>query len=268
LVQSLVPLAARPFEPFDQPEAAAQAVHLAEEARVLLELERVGPITDLVSPLATFGLLAFSRDLGADAPDAATTLLGTGAVSVVNSYRAVGRRRLALVHELGHYLLADEYTVDWRVGAWTDAHRTEWLIDAFARAFLLPAESLNEGWVELRTRESARDAAVRIASEYRVDMSTLAARLSDLDLVDSEELSHVRSATTTRADIIEHDLVVAHDLEGTTLPRRYEKAVLALYRAERISADRAVDLLHATIDEAGLPPLPPVAESEIWKYTS
>lgn len=268
LLQSLHYLDVTASDPFGQPGDIAEATSLAAQARSLLGLEPIGPINDLVDPIATFGLFAFSRDLGADAPDAATTLLEHGGVSVINSDRGVGRRRLALAHELGHYLLADEYTVDWRVGAWTDAQRTEWLIDAFARALLLPSTSLEPRWVELTARESVRDAAVRIASEYRVDMSTLAARLSDLDLADSAELSLVRATATKRVDIIEHNLVVAHDLEGTTLPRRYEKAVLALYRAERISAERAVDLLHGTVDEAGLPVLPRVSENEIWKFTS
>lgn len=167
--------------------------------------------------------------------------------------RAVGRRRLALAHELGHYLIADEYTVDWRVGTRTDSHRTEFLLDAFARALLMPADSLLRQWGELVERESVRVAAVRIASMYRVDMSTLAARLSDLELATRDQLSLIRDTRTTYADIIENDLAVSFDLEGTTLPRRYEKAVLALFRSERISAERAIDLLHGTVKEAGLP---------------
>jgi Zn-dependent peptidase ImmA (M78 family) len=165
-------------------------------------------------------------------------------------------------------MIADEYTVDWRVGAWTNDSRVEWLIDAFARALLLPAASVRTRWAELKARESVRDAAVRIGSEYRVDMSTLASRLTELKLEDSDNLLVVRGAKTTRADIIENDLVVAHDLDGMTLPRRYEKAVMALYRAERISAARAVDLLRNTITEADLPTLPPVDVNEIWKFVS
>lgn len=268
LLQSLGALKLSEVEAVDQPQNTVEAERLAAEARDLLGVQPLEPIADLAGAVAAVGLLAFSHDLGADAPDAATMLLEKGGVSVINSDRAVGRRRLALAHEFGHYLLADEYTVDWRVGAWTDGQRTERLLDHFARALLLPSESLNERWVGLVRRDSVRHAAVRIASEYRVDMSTLAARLADMDLATRDELTSVRATTTTRGDIIEHDLVVAHDLQGTTLPRQYEKAVLALYRSERISADRAVELLCKTVDETGLPPLPPVSENEIWKFTS
>jgi Zn-dependent peptidase ImmA (M78 family)/DNA-binding XRE family transcriptional regulator len=268
LLQSLGHLDVVAFDPLGHPENVAEAVRLAEQAKDLLGLDPVEPVTDIISPMAKFGLFAFSEDLGPDAPDAATTLLEHGGASMINSHRAVGRRRLALVHEFGHYLLADEYTVDWRIGYSTSSQRTEWLIDAFARAFLLPTGSLKKRWSELTVRQSVREAAVRIASEYRVDMATLATRLSDLDLAGPEDLSVVRATRTTRSDIIEHDLAVPHDLEKTTLPRRYEKAVLSLYRAERISADRAIDLLRGTLDEAGLPQLSPVSENEIWKFTS
>jgi Zn-dependent peptidase ImmA (M78 family)/DNA-binding XRE family transcriptional regulator len=268
LLQELGTLGVEEFGPLDRPDNVADAAGLAAKARTMIGLEAAGPVADLVEPLSAIGLFAFAQDLGADAPDAATSLLRQGGVSVINSHRAVGRRRLALAHELGHYLLADEYTVDWRVGTWANSQRTEWLIDVFARSLLLPAGSLRPRWIELTARESVRDAAVRIASEFRVDMSTLAARLADLDLTNGEELAVIRATATTRADIIEHDLVVAHDLAGTALPRRYEKAVLAQYRSERISADRAVELLHGTVEEAALPPLPPVHENEIWKFVS
>lgn len=268
LLQSLGQLDAVVLEPFDQFQEPLQAETRASETRTILGLDQTTPIADLVEPLAKIGLFAFSEQLGVDAPDAATTLLERGGVTIINSHRSVGRRRLALAHELGHFMLADEYTVDWRIGAWTNDRRIEWLIDAFARAFLLPAAPVRTRWTELKACGSVRDAAVRIGSEYRVDMSTLASRLTELDLEGGDSLSVIRSTTTTRADIIEYDLVVAHDLEGTTLPRRYEKAVLSLYRAERISAARAVDLLRGTITEDGLPALPSVDANEIWKFVS
>lgn len=268
LVQSLGHLQVANPATFEQAQDLAEATALATQARSLLKLDPTGPISDLVGPISTIGLFAFSADLGPDSPDAATTLLTDGGVSVINSDRAVGRRRLALAHELGHYLVADAYTVDWRVGAWANVQQGEKVIDAFARALLLPENSLKLRWTELTTHDSVRQAAVRIASEYRVDMSTLAARLSETNIADEDSVHIVRATSTKRVDIIEYDLAVAHDLEGTTLPRSYEKAILALFRSERISAARAVDLLLDTIDEASLPTLPPVNEGEIWKFTS
>lgn len=268
LLQSLGTLHVAEFQPLPRPEDSPQAEQLAVEVRERLNVAASDPITDLVTPIADLGLFAFATGLGTDAPDAATTLLARGGVSVVNADRGVGRRRLALAHELGHYLVADAYTVDWRVGVPADAQRVERLFDVFARALLLPATALREHWVATEELESVREVAVRVASKFRVDMSTLAARLEELDLAETEQLSVVRRTTTTRSDIIEFDLMVPHDLEGASLPRAYEKAVLRLYRSERISAARAIDLLHGSVDETDLPPLSPAREDEIWKLTS
>ena len=268
LLQSLGQLDTQAQEPLALPTELTEAEAMAEGVRRRLNLGPTAPCGDLGALAAKLGLFAFSRDLGPDAPDAAATLLADGGVSVINSDRAVGRRRLALAHELGHYLVADGYTVDWRVGATTDADKTERLLDAFARALMVPRRGVCERWPELVEHGSVRDAAIVIVSEYRVDMSTLAARLAELDIAAPDELAVVRSTTTTGGDIIEHDLVVAHDLKETTLPRAYEKAVVSLYRAERISPSKAVDLLHGTVQEAELPPIPQASDHEIWKYTS
>ena len=72
------------------------------------------PIRRLTDAVSGIGLLAFSRDVGKDTADAGTILLRRGGVSLINSHMKVGRRRLALAHELGHYLVADDYTVDGR----------------------------------------------------------------------------------------------------------------------------------------------------------
>src|SRR5699024_12278994 len=89
------------------------------------------------------GLLVFTRERDAGSADAGTVLLREGGVTRVNSSSRVGRGRLAAAHELAHFLVADEYTIDWRVG---DGARNESLFDRFARGLLLPAEGLTTRW--------------------------------------------------------------------------------------------------------------------------
>ena len=84
-------------------------------------------------------------DLGVDAADAATILLRSGGSSLVISDNKVGRRRLALAYELGHYLAQDQYTVDWRVADQANED-IEARLDRFARSFLLPEAGLRESW--------------------------------------------------------------------------------------------------------------------------
>lgn len=254
--------------PVDPPASMAAADALAGEARTMLGLADHAPAYDLAGLVTRIGLLPFSLHLGGGA-DAGTVLLEQGGVTVINGDQQVGRRRLALAHELGHYLAADPYTTDWRVAA-ADAEALEARLDRFARALLLPEADLKSRWVEWVNipDEALRDAAVRAGSHYRVDMATLARRLTELGLVDASQANAIRQVRTTRADIVEKDLVVHHEMEPVSVPQSYARAVLSLYRRESITQDRALGLLMGTFEPDGLPDLPPVPEGEIWALTS
>ncbi len=255
--------------PLRRPETIADVESAAVSARGLLHLDDAEPFRDASARAADLGLLVFSFDLGPDGADAASILLEQGGVAVVNGTLRVGRRRLAVVHELGHHLFADEYAVDWRIAEQDDDDAWEARLDRFARAVLLPPAGLRRRWSELRQHgDDLRTAAVRIGSGYRVDMSTLARRLAELALVDPEDARQIRSVRTTRADIVEFNLLVHDELAAPSLPRRYEESVLRLYRSESVSAARAIDLLFDAWDEDDLPSLPMLPEGAIWEFVS
>lgn len=239
------------------PEAAEDA---AADVRSRLGYDAGEPAVNLGDRVTRIGLLAFSLALGDESADGGSILLEQGGVAVINGSRDIGRRRLTLAHELGHYVFADEYSTD--VDIFSAPNRTERLIDRFARAVLLPASTLAGRW------GGARTDAVRIASEFRVDMSTLARRLDELSLASPEETAVVRSTRTRRADIIEFELVVAHELAPPALPGSYVKAVLNAYRSEEISAARALGLLLDTWAEQDLPDLPPIPAEAIASFLS
>lgn len=224
----------------------------ASEVRGMLGYRANEPAVGLAERSADLGLLAFSFSLGDEGADGASILLERGGAAVVNGSRPLGRRRLTLAHELGHYVFADEFSTDWRVGD-ASAAETELRIDRWARALLLPAPALRERW---RGGEHTRTDAVCIGNEFRVDMATLAQRLAELRMVSSAEEETVRAARTRRADIVDFNLVVPTDLEPPELPNIYEKAVLDAYRREEISAARAVGLLLGAWEESDLPDLP------------
>ena len=253
-----------------QPSTNAEAEALAVKARDLLALSAEEPIRRLSDCVANVGLFAFSRDVGKDTADAGTILLPRGGVTLVNSHMKVGRRRLALAHELGHYLIADAYTIDWRVADHSDhAVPMESRLDRFARALLLPAATIKRKWHETTAQSGERSAAILLASEFRVDMATLATRLKELGLADSEIVAAVRKYRTTQTDIVEMNLhVPLEELAGTTVPRTFARAVLRLVRDERISRERALDLLQGTFDETDLPHIRERRPDEIWKFVS
>ncbi|WP_431934996.1 helix-turn-helix domain-containing protein [Micromonospora sp. RP3T] len=253
-----------------KPSTNAEAEALAAKARDLMGLSAEEPIRRLLDCAASLGLLAFSRDVGKDTADAGTILLPRGGVALVNSYMKAGRRRLALAHELGHYLIADTYTIDWRVDDHSDqAVPMESRLDRFARALLLPEAAVQRKWTEMVLQSGERTAAIMLASQYRVDMATLATRLRELRLADAETVASVRRWRTTQTDIIELNLhVPLEEMEGTTVPRPFARAVLRLVRDERISRERALDLLQGTFDEADLPQARERRADEIWNYVS
>jgi Zn-dependent peptidase ImmA (M78 family) len=253
-----------------QPSTNVEAEALAVKARELLGISAEQSISHLADTVARVGLLTFSRDVGKDTADAGTILLRRGGVSLVNSHMKVGRRRLALAHEFGHYLLADAYTVDWRIGDYSD--RTvplESRLDRFARALLLPEAVITRQWQEMANQSGARSVAIRLANEFRVDMATLATRLRELGLADSDAVAAVRRYRTTQTDIVEMNLhVPLEELKQTSIPRNFARSVLRLVRDERISRDRALDLLQGTFDEVDLPPIRERRPDEIWAFVS
>ncbi|MBB6475525.1 Zn-dependent peptidase ImmA (M78 family)/DNA-binding XRE family transcriptional regulator [Sphaerisporangium rubeum] len=253
-----------------RPGSLAEAETSAAKARTLLGVEADGPVSALVDRMAAeVGLFAFSFDLGADAADAASMLLREGGIAIVNGARQVGRRRLALAHELGHYLFADEYTVDWRVAEQDGVEGWEARLDRFARAFLVPAATLRKDLDRLTNDDAdLRTIAVMLGSLYQVDMATLARRLTEVGLLSSSDADFVRSVRTGKADIIDLNLVPKNELEPPCLPKPYTKSVLALYRKSDISAARAIDLLFDTWTEEELPPIPQLPENAIWEFVS
>ena len=246
------------------PETPEQTEHAAVKARRKLGYDHEEPATALRDHAAELGLLVFSWELGTSGADGASVLLERGGIAVVNGSFQTGRRRLTLAHELGHYVFGDEYSTDWRV-AEAPAAKREGLIDRFARALLLPAAALRNRW---SGGDDTRVDAVRLASEYRVDMTTLARRLDELEVASPQDLAVVRATRTRQSDIVELGLLVADELSPPQLPDAYVKAVLNLYRREEVSAARALDLLLDTWQEDDLPDLPPLPADAVWSFVS
>ena len=231
------------FTPLRRPAGVTAVESAAADVRARLGLDSREPLLDVAAAALRLGLLPFSLDLGRETADGASVLLESGGVSLVNGQRQSGRRRLTQAHELAHYVFADEYEVDWRVAEQRRTLRpgspaaTVSLV-----ALLLPEQGLREAWAAARGRDGHRTAAVRLGSAFAVDMSTLSRRLGELGLANESELAAVRAVRTTRADIVEMDLVVREELVPPSLPRPYEEAVLRLYRSEhdlRRPGDRA-----------------------------
>ena len=254
-----LPLPARPVA-LERPRSMAEAERLGETIRLAAGVAN-GPMSDLVGMCERVGLEAFALELGQDEADAASMVIGSYGVALVNSSRAIGRRRLALAHELVHYMVDDQYQTDFRIDAPDDDHY-EALIDRAARALAADAD-LMEAW-DNAANAGVRGAAVRAGNRYRVDMATLSRRLTETKTIGRETADQVRTTRTTKGDIVGLGLHVPHDLEGTFLPPAYARAVLKAYDAEDITIERALDLMRGTFLADDFTPRSALPADTLW----
>lgn len=249
------------------PRSMAEADTMAARARQELAVATDAPLLNLPEAFSVLGLYVFASELGAETADGGTVMLRQGGISLINGTSDLGRRRLTAAHELAHFLVADEYIVDWRIAESAATNRIETIFDRFARSLLLPANALAAYWPTVLD-DGTRAAAVRAASYFHVDMSTLSRRLIETEIMGQDEADRVRATRTTQADILEYNLLVPFELEDRTIPAAYERAVLTLYRGERVSQERALDLLRGKYGPDDLPELAPAREDELWSILS
>jgi len=229
----------------------AEAEAGAQEARSLLG-RGTGPLVDLQAAVEGVGLLGFSLDLGPTVVDGGYIRVGTVGVALINGTADPGRRRFTLAHEMGHHLLADEYTADFGLGtARTDR---EALINAFAAHLLMPGPSVRGRWAELSAEwEDPRSRLIVLAAEYQVSWSALISHAVTLELITRTEFELLQVRRPTVADYLEVGVRFQEELQPIALAPAYSQAAIRAYRRGVISADRAVELLRGTIVADELP---------------
>jgi Zn-dependent peptidase ImmA (M78 family)/DNA-binding XRE family transcriptional regulator len=216
------------------------------------QLGHLGPILDLSDAVERLGLLAFSLQVGRGSLVGAYVNIETAGVALVNGDMPGGRRRFALVHELGHHLLRDDFDTTSDVPS-TRGER-EKLLDAFAIHFLLPRRTVRNRWVKMADEGlEQREAAIHLGHEYGVSWSALTAQLRNLELIDEVYRERLAARVPSKSELIECGLRSREDLVPPALPICYSTAVLRAFRKHKISAGRAIEMLHGTVDYEDLP---------------
>lgn len=232
----------------DGGESARQAAHDVRSA-----LGLIGPIARMADAVARAGLYALVVE---DLPGGASLLLDGGiGVAVVGGADDVVRRRMTTAHELGHFVLRDEYRTDIGVSASRDER--EQRIEAFATEFLLPSAAIESTWHDLGTTTSSRHRLIHLSCDYGASWSATVSSARRLQLVSPHEATLFKAGIPTLGELIEvvgsppiADLAVG----DTAIP--WQKAVLAAYRDGAITAARTVELVHGALTADGLPDLP------------
>lgn len=224
------------------PQAAAQALRSA----VGLRLEPIPSMADVCGRAGLHVLVLPELQAGASL----TLEPGLG-VAVVGGMDQPGRRRFTAAHELGHFVLQDEYTTDIGVAASRDER--EQAIDAFASEFVVPADAVLANWERLRTL-SERQRLVHIAATYRVSWSVALRKACKAGLIDDDIVRSQLAKVPGKGDFLE---VLGQEPLPDLMPRQtspqWVQASMAAWRSGTVTAARALELLHQTIAAADLP---------------
>ena len=235
---------------------AADAERLAQAARKAGGVADGSPV-DLVEVAERLGLLVFLIDLAHPGFDGSYVALEHLGVALVAGGLASGKRRFTIAHELGHHFIEDEF--DTFVDSPAGKGRREKLIDAFAVHFLLPRKQVTRRFRALVTTDSdLRVAALHLGAAYGVSWTALCAQLKNLNLIKESDRRRLSIDVPTRAEFLEHGLQFRVERMAPVLPTKFAGAVIRAYRARKISAARAVQMLRGSLRQDELPVLRPV----------
>lgn len=192
----------------------------ARLARQLPQVQPTGRMVDqgtaLASEALTFAAASDApHDLAEDLPEAIEQVFGVdvgiedlpgfdGLAWCRNGFRLIlvsnatswTRQRYTIAHELGHVLAGDaqELQVDLDVTAPSAGHaQTEMRANAFAAAFLMPADTITSRW-----RSGDETVFAHLVGELRVSPSALAWRLLNLGLISDSERQRLGSTELWR----------------------------------------------------------------------
>jgi Zn-dependent peptidase ImmA (M78 family) len=183
-----------PGLPLDQPTGLMVDQGAVLAAHALEFVAASGARSDVVEDLPDTVEQVFGVDVGIeDLPGfdgLAWCRNGFGLVLISNG-TSWTRQRYTIAHELGHILAGDaqDLQVDLDVMAPSAGHaQTEMRANAFAAAFLMPADTITSRW------HGGDDGLfARLVGELRVSPSALAWRLLNLSLISAAERVHLGS---------------------------------------------------------------------------
>lgn len=232
------------------PESLQHAERLADRLREGLG-NRTGPLHNLAVTAEQLGLYVASLKVDHHLPDGAYVALEGAGATIVNGAHDSGRRRFTLAHELGHHVMADEYSTDWSIGQAKEEREKH--INAFAVHLLMPRQSVAESWNTYGGQTDPRDAMIHLAIEYRVSWTAACGHLQNLGLINRATENDIRRRPPGRVDLLERGLFVVEELAPPSLSPAFTRAAIRAYRGHKIGASRALELLRDTLLSDDLP---------------
>lgn len=128
--------------PKNKSEAVAQGTNIAEQERKRLDMG-IGSIANITNLISTQGIWACSADLPDDVSGFFINNSKTGLIILVNANHVISRKRFSYAHEYAHALFDREENI--RISSTSNnSEFIEIRANAFAAAFLMPAEGISE----------------------------------------------------------------------------------------------------------------------------
>ncbi|MBW8484274.1 helix-turn-helix domain-containing protein [Actinomadura parmotrematis] len=237
-------LALPAHQSYDRPvQDHRSAVEAAQWVRGVLDLG-TDPVASLMGVCQRMGqLVAVVETPG----DGASLIEGGVAAAVVSVTGDPGRRRSTAAHELGHFVLGDEYSSD--LGVHTSRDHRERVINSFAAELLLPMSAVEQAATE---GECSRRDLIRLAAVYRTSWTLAVHQAVKAGVGDGRKLRH--QDRPTKAELMEAVRFAPQpDLESIRVPPLYAQAVLQAWRGSLISSARAIEMLRGELDASDLP---------------
>ncbi len=126
------------------------------------------------------------------------------------------------------------------------------MFNAFAAHLLMPRSSVLNIWNEF-SAWSPRLAAIAVAVRFSVSWTAACNQLRNLGLIDSRDRERLLGDDLRRGELFEFGERFAIELDPTSVPPAYARAVMSAYRKGQLTAARTVELLHRSVGEADLP---------------
>jgi transcriptional regulator with XRE-family HTH domain len=228
------------------PRSYAESEGVARQVREYLGVG-IDPLYGLAAVAERFGLYSCSLALGDGGADGALVEVTAGAAAaVIDGDARLGRRRMSLAHELGHWLFGDAYDA----GA-IDAER---MINSFAAHLLVPRTGVSTLWQQY-SASSVRDRAVRAAGTYRMSWSAVILHLRNLGLISEDEYRSLDGRNPVPGEFAKLQIILdTEELRAPSVSPGLTAAVLDTYTDRRMTTTRTLELLRGQLIEADLPP--------------
>jgi len=228
-----------PPQKLEKPDAAEDLAKCVRKEWILGE----DPIPNVTELLEEKGLKVMIEDLPANVSGLTCLVAREGyaepvPVIVVNRAYPVERRRLTLVHELGHRLIDETSPLSPK-----DEERAS---NRFAAAFLMPADHVRRE-VGLRRHSFGYKEVIELKRLYRVSAAAFVYRLKDLEIISEQYLGYVFQSVGRTWRSQEPEGLESNNLKEQ--PYRLERLCYRALSEDLISTAKAAELLRKPVNE-------------------